>query len=66
LAPPSDGIKGTDESAVIFVIDISGSMCVSYEVAGKIALKGSEKLAKMTQEIDAFTGKDFNSIDKEL
>ena len=41
--------------AVVFVIDTSGSMCVTTEVAGKVKLKGGDKLEKDAAALAQFT-----------
>lgn len=40
LEPPVDFEASTNDNLVIFCIDISGSMCVTTEIQGKLALKG--------------------------
>lgn len=44
LSTTASGPKGTDESLIVFCIDISGSMCQTTEVPGKIQLRGSANL----------------------
>eukprot|EP01114_Cavostelium_apophysatum_P016686 TRINITY_DN479_c0_g1_i1.p1 TRINITY_DN479_c0_g1~~TRINITY_DN479_c0_g1_i1.p1 ORF type:complete len:652 (-),score=239.59 TRINITY_DN479_c0_g1_i1:843-2798(-) len=44
VSPPNSA--SDDFSNIIFCIDISGSMCVTHEVKGKISLKGSEQRNK--------------------
>jgi len=55
LEPPSDKAEATasqDSVMVVFCIDISGSMCVSTEIAGRHELKGSsaKNLASLNTE----------------
>lgn len=47
-----------DSGLIIFCIDISGSMCVSYELKGKVQLKGGADLNKFSSftETNAFGG----------
>ncbi|XP_060063644.1 circularly permutated Ras protein 1-like [Ylistrum balloti] len=40
LSTTSSGPKGTNNSLVIFCIDVSGSMCITTEVPGKLKLRG--------------------------
>ncbi|XP_069130895.1 circularly permutated Ras protein 1-like [Argopecten irradians] len=40
LSTTSSGPKGTDNSLVIFCVDVSGSMCITTEVPGKLKLRG--------------------------
>ncbi|XP_021354035.1 circularly permutated Ras protein 1-like [Mizuhopecten yessoensis] len=40
LSTTSSGPKGTDSSLVIFCVDVSGSMCITTEVPGKLKLRG--------------------------
>lgn len=47
LSTTASGPSGTDESLVIFCIDISGSMCVTTEVPGKINFRGSQALSRI-------------------
>jgi hypothetical protein len=49
IGTPLENRISNDETVVIFCIDISGSMCVSYEVEGKFSLKGSEKNSKTSR-----------------
>jgi hypothetical protein len=49
LEPPSTEDKtSVEEQTVIFCIDISGSMGVSYEIQGKVKLRGEEKIQKLS------------------
>eukprot|EP01114_Cavostelium_apophysatum_P023522 TRINITY_DN888_c0_g1_i2.p1 TRINITY_DN888_c0_g1~~TRINITY_DN888_c0_g1_i2.p1 ORF type:complete len:545 (+),score=140.04 TRINITY_DN888_c0_g1_i2:103-1737(+) len=41
-----------DSNTVIFCIDISGSMCVSYEVAGKFQFRGQSHLQKLETHVE--------------
>ncbi|XP_013416673.1 uncharacterized protein LOC106178153 [Lingula anatina] len=43
----ASGKSGADESVVIFVVDTSGSMCVTTEVPGKVNLRGRERLSRL-------------------
>eukprot|EP01092_Planopodium_desertum_P005534 TRINITY_DN231_c0_g1_i2.p1 TRINITY_DN231_c0_g1~~TRINITY_DN231_c0_g1_i2.p1 ORF type:complete len:749 (-),score=157.94 TRINITY_DN231_c0_g1_i2:44-2227(-) len=50
-AAPTKVVKSDDESTIIFCIDISGSMCVTSEVAGSLKLKGKKvDLARLNPE----------------
>lgn len=40
-ATTAAGRSGTDETLVVFCVDVSGSMCVSQEVEGTMRLKGN-------------------------
>ncbi|XP_033741232.1 circularly permutated Ras protein 1-like [Pecten maximus] len=40
LSTTTSGPKGTDNSLVIFCVDVSGSMCITTEVPGKLKLRG--------------------------
>eukprot|EP00457_Paulinella_chromatophora_P001328 gb/GEZN01001330.1/.p1 GENE.gb/GEZN01001330.1/~~gb/GEZN01001330.1/.p1 ORF type:complete len:829 (+),score=178.97 gb/GEZN01001330.1/:185-2671(+) len=52
LEPPEQkGASSQDESKVIFVIDTSGSMCVTQEVEGSIKLKGVEQRRHEFEEL---------------
>eukprot|EP01119_Soliformovum_irregulare_P010427 TRINITY_DN2560_c0_g1_i1.p1 TRINITY_DN2560_c0_g1~~TRINITY_DN2560_c0_g1_i1.p1 ORF type:complete len:705 (-),score=229.00 TRINITY_DN2560_c0_g1_i1:13-2127(-) len=50
LEAAPNAVKDLTSDLIIFVLDISGSMCVSYEVEGKIKLKGKNNLAEMTSQ----------------
>ncbi|KAK3097067.1 hypothetical protein FSP39_006081 [Pinctada imbricata] len=47
LSTSTSGPTGLDESLVIFCVDISGSMCVTTEVPGRINLRGSSNLNRL-------------------
>ena len=47
LSTTAAGPSGTDESLVIFCIDVSGSMCVTTEVPGNINFRGSLALSRI-------------------
>ncbi|XP_041351713.1 uncharacterized protein LOC121370501 [Gigantopelta aegis] len=47
LATAASGASGRDESLVVFCVDISGSMCVTTEVPGKVKLRGSSRLERL-------------------
>lgn len=47
LSTSSAGPSGTDESLVIFCVDVSGSMCVTTEVPGHINFRGSHALSRI-------------------
>jgi hypothetical protein len=49
VAPPVAESK--EDSNIVFCIDISGSMGVTHELAGKLKLKGSEKREKEFREL---------------
>ncbi|KAK6171246.1 hypothetical protein SNE40_019475 [Patella caerulea] len=42
LSTEAAGPSGQDESIVVFCIDVSGSMCKSFEVPGRVNLRGSQ------------------------
>ncbi|KAK3593841.1 hypothetical protein CHS0354_011443 [Potamilus streckersoni] len=44
LSTTVSGPSGTDQSLVLFCVDISGSMCVTTEVPGNLKLRGAESL----------------------
>ncbi|KAL3882463.1 hypothetical protein ACJMK2_028800 [Sinanodonta woodiana] len=44
LSTTVSGLSGTDQSLVLFCVDISGSMCVTTEVPGNLKLRGAESL----------------------
>ncbi|XP_067676660.1 circularly permutated Ras protein 1-like [Haliotis asinina] len=46
-ATQATGLSGREESLVIFCVDVSGSMCVTTEVPGKLRLRGSGGLKRM-------------------
>ncbi|XP_046374284.1 circularly permutated Ras protein 1-like isoform X1 [Haliotis rufescens] len=46
-ATQATGVSGREESLVIFCVDVSGSMCVTTEVPGKLRLRGSGGLKRM-------------------
>jgi len=48
LSPPSIDQATASENTIVFCIDISGSMGVSYEIQGKVKLKGNEKIEKLS------------------
>jgi len=48
LGSSSENIVSNDSNIIIFCIDISGSMGVSYELAGKVQLRGHEKLQQLS------------------
>eukprot|EP01102_Stenamoeba_stenopodia_P018668 TRINITY_DN6891_c0_g1_i2.p1 TRINITY_DN6891_c0_g1~~TRINITY_DN6891_c0_g1_i2.p1 ORF type:complete len:715 (+),score=225.83 TRINITY_DN6891_c0_g1_i2:79-2223(+) len=52
IEPAPETANSVDESAVIFCLDISGSMCVTTEVEGKLTLKGdhTKHLASLNTE----------------
>jgi len=35
-----EGARAADDAMVVYVLDVSGSMCVSHEVQGKVAFRG--------------------------
>jgi hypothetical protein len=41
--PASSGAATEERSSIVFCIDISGSMCVTSEIAGKVELRGNAK-----------------------
>ena len=43
MEPVAENKNEDDDGMVIFCIDISGSMCVTAQVAGKFKLKGAER-----------------------
>lgn len=47
ISPPTSSVSSTEASSVIFCVDISGSMGVSYEVEGTVSLKGKEKVDRL-------------------
>lgn len=47
VGAPSETSTTNDSDIVIFCIDISGSMCTSYELEGNINLRGNEKIANL-------------------
>jgi len=55
IIEPATDEKSKDENLVVFVIDISGSMCVSMEADGKFKLRGAD-----TSALQAFI--DDNSL----
>lgn len=48
IGTPAELVSTKDENMVIFCIDISGSMGVSYPVQGKFKLKGEDKVQKLS------------------
>jgi hypothetical protein len=42
-APRMEDSKGEDTTCLIFVIDVSGSMCVTQQVQGDMTLKGTQR-----------------------
>lgn len=46
LSTTASGPSGMDEALVVFCVDISGSMCVTTEVPGHVALRGAESLRR--------------------
>ncbi|CAI2385036.1 unnamed protein product [Moneuplotes crassus] len=58
--------KGTDSSSVIFCLDVSGSMCVTTPVKGKLKIKGDklkelQELMKFSDGSDQFYSESRNS-----
>lgn len=49
LSTTASGPSGMDEALVVFCVDKSGSMCVTTEVPGHVALKGAESLRRAQQ-----------------
>lgn len=49
IEPPTNA--SSSDQLIVFVLDISGSMCVSSEVQGKIALRGGDRLEKLQREL---------------
>ncbi|XP_064628238.1 circularly permutated Ras protein 1-like [Lineus longissimus] len=47
LTTTAAGRSGTDQSLIIFCVDVSGSMCVTTEVPGKLKLRGTNALHRM-------------------
>ncbi|BFZ09174.1 hypothetical protein BsWGS_12213 [Bradybaena similaris] len=39
--------SGVDQSLVVFCVDVSGSMCVTTEVSGKLKLRGTSQLKRL-------------------
>lgn len=54
LSTTASGPSGRDESLVIFCVDISGSMCVTSEVAGYMELRGGSTLRRMQRMNDTY------------
>lgn len=46
LSTTASGPSGLDEALVVFCVDTSGSMCVTTEVPGHVALRGAESLRR--------------------
>lgn len=60
VSPPTPSKDNNeDTSNIIFCIDISGSMCVTQELKGKLNLKGSEKRDKEFQELSRGNGDQY-------
>jgi len=48
-APVMD--DASSESCLVFVVDVSGSMCVTAEISGKVALKGGQMREKEFEDL---------------
>lgn len=46
-------VASSSDQLIVFVLDISGSMCVTTEVEGKIQLRGGTNLEEMRRQISA-------------
>jgi len=61
ILEPADTKTSTDAFIVLFVVDVSGSMCVSKEVPGDIKIKGYDTVEK---EFSALLTREDVQIDK--
>eukprot|EP01116_Phalansterium_solitarium_P022340 TRINITY_DN7337_c0_g1_i2.p1 TRINITY_DN7337_c0_g1~~TRINITY_DN7337_c0_g1_i2.p1 ORF type:complete len:671 (+),score=201.42 TRINITY_DN7337_c0_g1_i2:186-2198(+) len=52
VAPPATTVASEDSRMIVFCIDVSGSMGVSYEIQGKVQLRGHEKLGRLQSTLD--------------
>jgi len=52
LEPAPVAAASSDEGSVIFCMDISGSMCVTSEIQGKLKLRGDEKRSAALQALN--------------
>ena len=62
VTPPSAKEKNAsseDSSNIVFCIDISGSMCVTQEIKGKLSLRGGEKRKKAFEELTRGEGSQY-------
>lgn len=50
----SGGVAPMGEEAVVFCVDVSGSMCVTTEVSGTQVLKGHERLREQAATLSGF------------
>jgi hypothetical protein len=57
-APPTTGKASESESVTVFCIDISGSMCTTYPVPGKLDLKGKKNSVIANDDPD----RNFNQL----